>query len=113
MMALACRKLGDEENAISQFTAAQQTFEHLGAAVDSACLRTLLPKEVSRTAGPLTDREVEVLKLVASGLTNRRIAQKLNISEKTVARHLSNMFTKLDLDSRTAATAYAYEHHLV
>ena len=87
MMALACRKLGDEENAISQFTAAQQTFEQLGAAVDLACLRTLLPKEVSRTAGPLTDREVEVLKLVASGLTNRRIAQKLNISEKTVARH--------------------------
>ncbi len=113
MMALACRKLGDEENAISQFTAAQQTFEQLGAVVDLACVRALLPKEVSRTAGPLTDREVEVLKLVAAGLTNRRIAQKLNISEKTVARHLSNMFTKLDLDSRSAATAYAYEHHLV
>ena len=63
-------------------------------------------------AGPLTQREEEVLRLVASGITNRHIASKLNISEKTVARHLSNIFTKLDLDSRSAATAYAYKHKL-
>jgi DNA-binding NarL/FixJ family response regulator len=56
---------------------------------------------------------LEVLKLVASGITNRAIAGKLHISEKTVARHLSNIFTKLDLTTRTAATAYAYAHNLI
>ena len=62
---------------------------------------------------PLTAREVEVLRLVASGLTNRVIAGELYLSEKTVARHLSNIFAKLDLPSRAAATAYAYQHRLV
>jgi DNA-binding NarL/FixJ family response regulator len=61
----------------------------------------------------LTDREVEVLRLVATGRTNRAIAAELFLSEKTVARHLSNIFDKLDLPSRAAATAYAYEHGLV
>jgi DNA-binding NarL/FixJ family response regulator len=64
-------------------------------------------------AGTLTEREVEVLKLVASGRTNRAIASKLGISEKTVARHLSNIFNKLGLSSRAAATAYAYQRQLV
>ena len=64
-------------------------------------------------SGALTGREVEVLRLVATGKTNRAIALDLSISEKTVARHLSNIFTKLDLPSRSAATAYAYEHKLV
>jgi DNA-binding NarL/FixJ family response regulator len=64
-------------------------------------------------AGPLTQREIEVVKLVASGITNREIAKKLNISEKTVARHLNNIFNKLDLSSRAAATAYAYQHGLL
>jgi DNA-binding NarL/FixJ family response regulator len=64
-------------------------------------------------SGPLTGREVEVLRLVATGRTNRAIARDLAISEKTVARHVSNIFTKLDLPSRAAATAYAYEHKLV
>ena len=62
---------------------------------------------------PLTAREVEVLRLVASGLTNKAIAAELYLSEKTVARHLSNIFAKLDLPSRAAATAYAYQHRLV
>ena len=61
----------------------------------------------------LTDRECEVLRLVATGRTNREIAAELVISEHTVARHLQNIFTKLDLSSRAAATAYAYEHGLV
>jgi DNA-binding NarL/FixJ family response regulator len=72
-----------------------------------------LLKDTAKGTGPLTQREVQVLKLVASGMTNREIADKLFISEKTVARHLSNIFTKLDLSSRTAATAYAYDHKLV
>jgi DNA-binding NarL/FixJ family response regulator len=61
----------------------------------------------------LTGRELEVLRFVATGATNRAIAQRLQISEKTVARHISNIFTKLDLPSRAAATAYAYEHRLI
>jgi DNA-binding NarL/FixJ family response regulator len=72
-----------------------------------------MAKDQRQARNPLTDREVQVLKLVASGLTNRAIAEKLSISEKTVARHLSNIFTKLDLYSRTAAAAYAYDHNLV
>jgi DNA-binding NarL/FixJ family response regulator len=65
------------------------------------------------TAGPLTEREIEVLRLIASGMTNRGIGTKLRISEKTVARHVSNIFTKLGLTSRTAATAYAFQHRVV
>ena len=61
----------------------------------------------------LTEREREVLELVATGKTNRAIAKTLGISEKTIARHISNIFTKLDLSSRSAATAYAYQHKLV
>jgi DNA-binding NarL/FixJ family response regulator len=113
MIAQACRKMGDEENAILEFASARRTFEELGASVDLACLNAIVRDHTRKKNDPLTEREREVLRLVASGMTNRRIAQKLNISEKTVARHLSNMFTKLDLDSRTAATAYAYEHNLV
>jgi DNA-binding NarL/FixJ family response regulator len=64
-------------------------------------------------AGPLTARETEVVRLVSAGLSNRDIAAELFISEKTVARHLSNIFTKLGLTSRAAATAYAYRHGLV
>jgi DNA-binding NarL/FixJ family response regulator len=64
-------------------------------------------------AGPLTKREVQVLRLVATGKTNRAIAAELFISEKTVARHLSNLFLKLGLESRAAATAWAYKHEIV
>ncbi|HEU5483388.1 MAG TPA: response regulator transcription factor, partial [Microlunatus sp.] len=63
--------------------------------------------------GPLTGREIEVLRLVATGMTNRAIAAELFLSEKTVARHLSNLFVKLNVGSRAAATAYAYQHDLV
>ena len=66
-----------------------------------------------RTAGGLTPRELEVLRLVATGASNREIADVLVISDKTVARHVANMFTKLDVSSRAAATAFAYEHDLV
>jgi DNA-binding NarL/FixJ family response regulator len=109
LIASACRILGDEENALLECTAARQTFERLGAAADF--VEAMLPKDTP--AGPLTGRELQVLRLVASGLTNRAIANKLAISEKTVARHLNNIFTKLDLSSRTAATAYAYDHNLI
>jgi len=113
LIALACRELGDEENARLELVAARETFERLGAPVDLSRADALLVKSASHGAGPLTEREVQVLRLVASGMTNKRIAGKLKISEKTVARHISNIFTKLDLTSRSAATAYAYEHKLV
>lgn len=113
LVAQACRMLGDEENTLMELRAARQTFQRLGAVVDLSRADSLLHKREPAEAGPLTAREIQVLKLVASGITNRRIAAKLNISEKTVARHLSNIFNKLDLSSRTAATAYAYDHKLV
>jgi DNA-binding NarL/FixJ family response regulator len=68
---------------------------------------------VAEPAGGLTARELQVLRLVATGKTNRLIAADLVLSEKTVARHVSNIFSKLGLSSRAAATAYAYEHDLV
>ena len=113
LIAQACSKLGDEDNAVLELSAARETFEQLGAATDLASARTMLSKLKAQSDGPLTEREIEVLRLVASGMTNRGIAARLNISEKTVARHMSNIFTKLDLASRTAATAYAYDHGLL
>jgi len=112
-MALAYRALGDDENALLELNAAHQAFEALGAAADLSRVDALLRKDAHKRSGLLSEREVQVLKLVASGLSNRAIAGKLRISEKTVARHVSNIFTKLDLSSRTAATAYAYNHNLV
>lgn len=111
LIASACRELRDEENAAVELTAARETFARLGAAVELARADALLSHCGQK--GPLTEREVQVLRLVASGLTNRAIAGRLKISEKTVARHLSNIFDKVDLSSRAAATAYAYDHGLV
>jgi ATP/maltotriose-dependent transcriptional regulator MalT len=113
LVAGAFRSLGDDESALVELKAAREAFQTLGAALDLSRVETLLSKGRIEDSTPLTKREVEVLRLVASGITNRGIASKLRISEKTVARHLSNIFTKLDLPSRTAATAYAYDHDLV
>jgi DNA-binding CsgD family transcriptional regulator len=111
---LAYRKLDDQDGAALEFDAAQDTFERLGAAPDAARVAELAAAAAPAPArSGLTGREVEVLRLVATGKTNRAIAAELGISEKTIARHISNIFTKLDLSSRTAATAYAYEHKLV
>ena len=96
-----------------ELSAAEEMFQQLGAAIDLSRAQTLLHKEVPKAATSLSERELEVLRLVASGMTNREIADKLHISEKTVARHISNIFNKLDLSSRSAATAYAYDHNLV
>jgi DNA-binding CsgD family transcriptional regulator len=109
---LACARLGDEDSARLEFDAAGRVFQRLGAVSDLLRLDELRGTKGTAPGG-LTGREVEVLVLVASGRTNRAIAEQLVISEKTVARHVSNILTKLGLASRTAATAYAYEHHLV
>jgi DNA-binding CsgD family transcriptional regulator len=111
-IARACREVGDTEGADMELNAARRVFEQLGAAPELA--RVARPAASSAPALPgLTARELQVLQLVASGKTNRVIAGQLAISEKTVARHISNIFTKLDLSSRAAATAYAFQHHLV
>jgi len=110
---LAYRQLGDEEGAQLEFEAAAETFERLGARPDAARVASRITSQAPAAHGPLTGREVEVLRLIASGKTNRAIATELAISEKTVARHVSNILTKLDLPSRSAATAYAYSRNLV
>jgi DNA-binding CsgD family transcriptional regulator len=112
LLGVACRALGDHDAAAMEFDAARHAFQRLGAAPDLARLATLSRSAQPTTAGGLTAREVEVLRLVATGRTNRAIAQALRISDKTVARHLSNIFTKLDVSTRAAATAYAYQHGL-
>ena len=109
----SCQALGDEDTATLEFDAARKVFRELGAAPDLARVDAIAGASMARTAGGLTGRELEVLRLIAAGKTNRSIASDLVISEKTVARHVSNIFTKLDLSSRSAATAYAYEHELV
>ena len=92
-------------------------FARLGAAPDLARLDagagTSADAAAAAAPGGLSTREVEVLRLVAAGLTNRAIADALTISERTVDRHVSNIFTKLDVSTRAAATAFAYEHGLV
>jgi ATP/maltotriose-dependent transcriptional regulator MalT len=110
---LACRALGDNEGAVLELEAARSAFAQLGAAPDSARVAALLKREPPNHAGGLTPREMQVLRLVASGKTNKSIAADLSLSEKTVDRHVSNIFNKLAVPSRAAATAYAYEHKLI
>jgi DNA-binding CsgD family transcriptional regulator len=111
LVGLACRALGDPAGAALELEAARDCFERLGAAPE---LARLTPKAAGRLgAGGLSAREVEVLRHVAAGGTNRAIAAALGLSPKTVARHLSNIFVKLDVSSRAAATAWAYEHAIV
>jgi DNA-binding NarL/FixJ family response regulator len=112
-LGLACRTLGDGAGARLEFAAAERVFERLGAAPDLAHLATLCAQPTAIDDERLTTREQEVLALVATGLTNRRIATRLAISDRTVDRHVSNILTKLDLPSRSAATAYAYERGLI
>ncbi|WP_324276631.1 LuxR C-terminal-related transcriptional regulator [Blastococcus brunescens] len=113
LIGLACRALDDHETAALELGAAGWTFDQLGARPDAERVAELTGRGAGAAApGGLTTREVEVLRLVATGRTNRAIAGDLFLSEKTVARHVANIFTKIDVPSRAAATAYAYQHHL-
>lgn len=107
----ALRELGDEHSAVAELAFAREAFAGLGARPAKREVGELLGH--SATPGGLSRREVEVLRLVATGRSNPEIAADLVLSEKTVARHLSNIFGKLDVGSRTAAAAFAYEHGLV
>jgi ATP/maltotriose-dependent transcriptional regulator MalT len=111
-----CRALGDADGARMEWDTAAMAFRQFGAGPALAEVEALMHEGSAATeprVGGLTSRELEVLRLVAHGKTNRQIAHELNISEKTVARHVSNIFTKLDLSTRAAATAYAFTHGLV
>jgi DNA-binding CsgD family transcriptional regulator len=113
LVGLACRALGDDETAALELEAARNAFAELGAAPDIARVDSLArPEDAAATHG-LTARELQVLGLVAAGRTNKAIAAELGVSERTIDRHVSNIFTKLRVPSRAAATAFAYEHRLV
>jgi len=116
LLGRACHALGDIDGARMQWDTAARTFRRFGAAPALAEVEALLqafPAAKSSGTGGLTARELEVLRLIARGETNRAIARELGISDKTVARHVSNIFTKLDLSTRAAAAAYAFIHRLV
>jgi DNA-binding CsgD family transcriptional regulator len=113
LAASACLRLDDCDASLLELGAARDAFERLGAKPDLVRLDAAFRPNQPQDQSPLSARETEILRLVGSGATNRAIAQKLSISEKTVARHISNIFVKLDLSSRSAATAYAFRHHLM
>lgn len=112
LLGLACRALGDYDGSKLELDASRVVFEQLGAAPDVERVDSLTDAAPRSQPHGLTSRELQVLRLVAAGKTNRTIAAELGISEKTVARHISNIFLKLGLSSRSAATAYAYQHRL-
>ncbi|HET7517065.1 MAG TPA: response regulator transcription factor [Actinomycetes bacterium] len=116
LVGLACRALGDTDAAAMELDAARTVLAGLGAVPDLDRLDRLAGAagpDASPGAGGLTGRELEVLRLVAAGKTNHAIASALHLADKTVHRHVSNIYSKLGVSSRAAATAYAYEHDLV
>ncbi len=96
-----------------EFEGARAVFGRLRAAIDIAYIDSLTTKEPAGNAHRLTPRELQILRIVATGKTNKAIAAELSVSEKTVDRHVSNVFNKLNVQSRSAATAYAYENKLI
>jgi DNA-binding CsgD family transcriptional regulator len=110
LLGRALRALGDDQSALAEWTSARHIFAELRTRPAEREAAALIHPTAPRG---LTQREVEVLQLVAAGKTNPEIAALLVLSEKTVGRHLSNIFGKIDVSTRTAAAAFAYEHHLV
>jgi ATP/maltotriose-dependent transcriptional regulator MalT len=113
LIGVACRALGDDEGAGLEMDAARAIFEQLGAVPDLARIDSPAKHASSDRLHGLTPREAQVLRLIATGKTNKNIAGELFVSERTVDRHVSNIFAKLSLPSRAAATAYAYQHSLI
>jgi ATP/maltotriose-dependent transcriptional regulator MalT len=113
LVGLAYRELGDEDGAEMELDAARWVFQQLGAAPEVARVEQLSPTVGPEGAGILTAREVQVLALVAAGMTNREIATELVVSEHTARRHVQNIFAKLGVSSRAAATAHAFQHGLI
>ncbi|MBT2403498.1 response regulator transcription factor [Streptomyces sp. ISL-87] len=113
LVALACRSLGDDDTSALELQAARAVFAELGAGPDVAHVDSLARGGPDRDTHGLSARELEVLRQVVGGASNRQIATALAISEHTVARHLQNIFGKLGVSSRTAASTFALEHGLV
>lgn len=113
LIGLACRELGDDDTAEMELDAARWALDELGAEPELARIEILERGDAPDDRRGLTARELEVLRLVASGATNAAVGERLSISERTVERHVSNIFQKIGVSSRSAATAYAYEHDLV
>jgi DNA-binding CsgD family transcriptional regulator len=113
LVALVCRELGDEDTATLELEGARAVFEELEAAPDLARIDELALTASAGNPYGLTDRELEVLRHLSAGATNKAIAAELVLSVRTVDRHVSNIFTKLGVSSRAAATAYAHEHHVL
>lgn len=112
LMGTARLQLGDREGYATELDAARRLFHRLSARPALARIEERTGAETA-PAGPLSEREAQVLRLIASGKTNRAIAEELFISEKTVARHVSNIFAKVGVSTRAAATAWAYQRKLV
>jgi DNA-binding CsgD family transcriptional regulator len=110
LLGQALRQNGDDAGSAESFAAASVLFDQIGARLDT---RTLGEEPKPPLPAGLTMREVEVLRLIAAGMTNNEVAAALYLSGKTVSRHLSNIFTKIGVTSRAAATAFAFEHQLV
>ncbi|HEX5905749.1 MAG TPA: response regulator transcription factor [Propionibacteriaceae bacterium] len=113
LIGLGCRSMGDEEAAQLEFESARDTFARLGARPDLRQVETLLKPPQPAGSHGLSGREIEVLRLIAAGKTNHAIATELFLSERTVHRHVSNIFDKLGVRSRTAAASYGIQHHIV
>jgi DNA-binding CsgD family transcriptional regulator len=113
LLAISYRALGDEDSAVLELDAAHNVFSGLGAAPDISRVEQLALGQTRAEAHGLTTRELQVLRLLAAGMTNRAIAADLVLADKTVDRHVTNIFAKLGVSSRAAATAFAYEHQLM
>lgn len=113
LIATIFRHMGDVDSARMELEAARWTFQQLNAVPDIARIDRIFQSTKAKGSKDLTHRERQVLQLVADGKSNKSIADKLFISERTVERHLSNLFTKLEVSSRTEATALAYKHRLL
>ena len=113
LMAAVCERRGDQDGRRLEIDVARTLFKRLNAEACLAAIAEQAERGARRNAGSLSERELQVVRLLAAGKTNRDIAAELFISEKTVARHVSNIFDKLGVSSRTGATAWAYQHHLI
>jgi DNA-binding NarL/FixJ family response regulator len=113
LVGLACRSLGDEDTAAWELEAARGVFAQLGGTPDVTRVDSLARPDKPGDSFGLTARELQVLRLVAAGKTNHGIAAELIISDHTARRHLQNIFRKLGVSSRAAATAFAFQHDLI
>jgi DNA-binding NarL/FixJ family response regulator len=120
LLARACIALGDVEAALLELQCACEVFERLGARPDVTAVEAIRLRIRDRPGARapsvehgLTERELQVLRMIATGQTNKSVARELSLSEKTIDRHVSNIFVKTNVSSRAAATAFAYERGLI